>query len=128
MGNTNFFQSLFLFLLGISLCKCSKTNYASKSEVFKSDNNQSKKEINQANLKTSGLKLIWADEFDIDGAPNTAKWGNDIGTGDWGWGNNELEYYTDRKENAVIANGVLKINAIKESYKGSIETSSCKTS
>ncbi len=123
MGNTNFFQSLFLFLLGISLCKCSKTNYASKSEVFKSDINQSKQEISQASSKAKGLKLIWADEFDIDGAPNTPKWGNDIGTGTWGWGNNELEYYTDRKENVVIEKGILKITALKENYNGSNYTS-----
>lgn len=65
--------------------------------------------------------LIWSEEFDVDGAPNTAKWGYDIGAG--GWGNNELQYYTSRPENAVVLNGVLKITAIKETYSGSSYTS-----
>src|SRR5688572_25470514 len=40
----------------------------------------------------------WSDEFDYSGAPNTDKWGYDIG-GD-GWGNNELQYYTNSINNA----------------------------
>lgn len=67
--------------------------------------------------------LVWAEEFDVDGAPNSAKWGYDIGTGSGGWGNNELQYYTSRPENAVVLNGVLKITAIKEAYNGSAYTS-----
>lgn len=67
--------------------------------------------------------LVWAEEFDVDGAPNTAKWGYDIGTGSGGWGNNELQYYTSRPENVIVLNGVLKINAIKESFSGSSYTS-----
>ncbi|UUF16102.1 MULTISPECIES: glycoside hydrolase family 16 protein [Flavobacterium] len=67
-------------------------------------------------------KILWADEFDVDGAPNTSKWGYNTGTGD-GWGNNELEYYTTRPENVIISNGTLKIKAIKEEYMGSHYTS-----
>ena len=67
--------------------------------------------------------LVWSDEFDVNGAPNPAKWGYDIGTGSGGWGNNELQYYTNRPENAVVINGVLKITAIKENYSGSAYTS-----
>lgn len=67
-------------------------------------------------------KILWADEFDVDGAPNSAKWGYNTGTGD-GWGNNELEYYTTRPENVIISNGTLKIKAIKEEYMGSHYTS-----
>lgn len=68
-------------------------------------------------------KLLWADEFDVDGSPNTSKWGYDLGTGN-GFGNNELEYYTNRPENVIISNGTLKIKAIKEEYMGSHYTSS----
>jgi beta-glucanase (GH16 family) len=71
-------------------------------------------------VKTS---LIWADEFDIPGSPDPAKWGYDTGTGSGGWGNNELEYYTSRTDNAVVSNGTLKIVAKKESYNGSAYTS-----
>ncbi|KRD10861.1 glycoside hydrolase [Flavobacterium sp. Root901] len=67
-------------------------------------------------------KVLWSDEFDVDGAPNTSKWGYNTGTGD-GWGNNELEYYTTRPENVIISNGTLKIKAIKEEYMGSHYTS-----
>jgi beta-glucanase (GH16 family) len=65
--------------------------------------------------------LVWAEEFNVDGAPNSARWGYDLGGG--GWGNNELQYYTSRPENAVVLNGVLKITAIKESFSGSAYTS-----
>lgn len=66
-------------------------------------------------------RQIWADEFDVDGAPNGEKWGYDLGAG--GWGNNEPQYYTDRLENAVVKDGILKIHTIKENYLGSNYTS-----
>lgn len=65
--------------------------------------------------------LIWSDEFDSPGAPDPAKWGYDIGAG--GWGNNELQYYTNRLDNAIISNGTLKITAKRESFSGSSFTS-----
>lgn len=68
-------------------------------------------------------QLIWSDEFETAGAPNTNKWGYDIGTGSGGWGNNELQYYTNRLTNAVVSNGTLQINALKETYNGSAYTS-----
>lgn len=69
-------------------------------------------------------ELVMADEFDSDGAPNPAIWGYDIGTGANGWGNNELQYYTDRTENVTVQNGVLLITANEESFEGSSYTSS----
>lgn len=65
--------------------------------------------------------LVWAEEFDAPGAPNPAKWGYDIGAG--GWGNNELEYYTNRLDNAVVSGGTLKIIAKVENFGGSAYTS-----
>lgn len=53
--------------------------------------------------------LVWQDEFDIDGAPNPSNWGYDLG--DNGWGNNELQNYTNSTENAIVENGMLKIIA-----------------
>lgn len=64
---------------------------------------------------------IWFDEFNIDGAPNNSKWGYDLGAG--GWGNNESQYYTNRPENVIVQNGLLKIKTIKENYSGSNYTS-----
>lgn len=67
--------------------------------------------------------LIWSDDFDVDGSPNAANWTYDIGTGDNGWGNGESQYYTNRTDNAVVENGILKITAKTESFSGSNYTS-----
>ena len=72
---------------------------------------------------TQFTELVMADEFDTDGAPNPAIWGYDIGVGINGWGNQELQYYTDRPENIIVQNGVLIITAKEESFKGSNYTS-----
>lgn len=68
-------------------------------------------------------ELVMADEFDTNGAPNSTIWNYDIGTGENGWGNNELQYYTDRTENVTVQNGILIITAKKEDYNGSSYTS-----
>lgn len=67
--------------------------------------------------------LVWSDEFNTPGAPDAGKWGFDIGTGSNGWGNNELQYYTNRSENVSVSNGTLKITARRESFSGSAFTS-----
>ena len=68
----------------------------------------------------------WQDEFDGT-TVEPARWTYDIGTGSQygltGWGNNELQYYTDRPQNASVSNGTLKITALKESYGGQAYTS-----
>lgn len=69
--------------------------------------------------KASGL--LWSDEFNTDGTPDGTKWSFETGAG--GWGNNELQYYTNRAENATVSGGSLKINTIKEAYSGSNYTS-----
>lgn len=51
---------------------------------------------------TQGWKLKWADEFDDAGLPLSKNWSYDVGGK--GWGNNELQYYTD----ADSANAVVK--------------------
>ncbi|WP_313515970.1 glycoside hydrolase family 16 protein [Sphingobacterium sp.] len=67
---------------------------------------------------------VWFDEFDKDGLPNTDLWGYDVGRGDSGWGNNELQYYTNaRPENVNIADGILSITARKEKFEGADYTS-----
>jgi beta-glucanase (GH16 family) len=62
--------------------------------------------------------LVWSDEFDEGMQPNPEKWSYQVGGG--GWGNQELQYYTDsRPENARIENGTLIIEARRESFGGS---------
>jgi beta-glucanase (GH16 family) len=67
-------------------------------------------------------KLVWSDEFNYNGLPDSSKWGYDVGN--HGWGNNELQYYTDKRiQNVHVENGVLSIRAIKEEFNGSKFTS-----
>lgn len=68
-------------------------------------------------------ELVMADEFDTNGAPNSTFWNYNIGTGDNGWGNGELQYYTNRTENVTVQNGILIITANKEDFNGSSYTS-----
>mgnify|MGYP003594499460 CR=1 FL=1 len=70
---------------------------------------------------TVTMSLIFSDEFDTPGAPDPARWGYDLGAG--GWGNNEVQYYTNRLDNAVVSNGTLKIILKKENFSGSAYTS-----
>lgn len=57
-------------------------------------------------------KLVWSDEFDGSGLPDSTKWNYNVGN--WGWGNNEPQYYTDaRIENARQEDGNLIIEAHK---------------
>lgn len=67
-------------------------------------------------------KLVWSDEFDGT-TLNRSNWTPEIGTGSGGWGNNELQYYTDRSQNLQVTGGNLVITARKESYGGMNYTS-----
>lgn len=60
-------------------------------------------------------ELVWQDEFDTPGAPDAAKWTFDLGHGpnNDGWGNAELQAYTNKAENVIVIDGNLKITAIK---------------
>lgn len=80
-------------------------------------------ETDDTQTVTSFTNLVMADEFNTDGAPNSEIWGYDIGTGTNGWGNNELQYYTDRTENVTVQNGVLIITAKQEQFEGAAYTS-----
>lgn len=71
---------------------------------------------------TTSSKLVWSDEFN-GSSIDTSKWGYEIGTGSWGWGNNEQQYYTNRGENAYVSGGSLHIRAKRESYGGMNYTS-----
>ncbi len=56
--------------------------------------------------------LVWSDEFETDGAPSSANWGYDLGNNN-GWGNNEIQTYTNSSNNVRIENGLLVIEARK---------------
>ncbi|WP_430813387.1 glycoside hydrolase family 16 protein [Carboxylicivirga sp. RSCT41] len=85
-----------LLLLALAACNCSKDEY----------------------------KLVWQDEFDYVGLPDSTKWAYDQEGNAHGWGNNESQFYTRaRKENAWVEDGKLHITAINEAYEGKAFTS-----
>jgi beta-glucanase (GH16 family) len=67
-------------------------------------------------------EMVWSDEFS-EPEINLDKWNFEIGTGNWGWGNNEAQYYTSDSENAYINEGKLVIQAVNENYGGMNYTS-----
>ena len=75
---------------------------------------------------TGPYQLTWQDEFDgpAGASPDAANWRFDVGTGDGGWGNNQLEYDTARPENAGLdGQGHLAIVARREALGGMAYTS-----
>jgi beta-glucanase (GH16 family) len=73
----------------------------------------------QPSSPASPWKLVWSDEFNLGSAsaPDPKNWAFDIGGN--GWGNQELQYYTDRVPvNVVVQDGALAIRALRETYKG----------
>ena len=71
-------------------------------------------------IERPGYTLVWSDEF--DGTALSSEWVHEIGNGNWGWGNNELQYY--RPENTTVGNGVLTITAKPQNFGGFNYTSS----
>ena len=61
--------------------------------------------------------LVWNDEFDGNGAIDSAKWFHQtqLPNGN-SWYNNELQHYTDRLDNSYVSDGTLKIIAKQETY------------
>ncbi len=74
---------------------------------------------------TTKFDLVLEDNFNVDGAPDPSIWAFEIGRGSQndGWGNNELQFYTDRPENAIVQNGYLIITAKQEAFQGASYTS-----
>lgn len=76
---------------------------------------------------TTFSNLIFEDNFNTNGAIDETFWNYDLGVGNAisgaGWGNNELQYYTDRPENIKVEDGMLHMIARQESFMGSGYTS-----
>ncbi|WP_345167211.1 glycoside hydrolase family 16 protein [Algibacter aquimarinus] len=82
-------------------------------------------ETDETQTVTTLTNLVMADEFDTEGAPDSSLWTYDIGRGPNGdgWGNQELQFYTDNSENVRIENGFLLITAKEETIDGALYTS-----
>lgn len=77
-------------------------------------------------ISSRNWQLTWSDEFDGEAGtlPDAAKWAFDLGTGSNGWGNQELQNYTNRPSNISLdGSGNLVITALKENYQSSQYTS-----
>ena len=107
-----------VFLLSVILASgCLHFAWVSKAQ---SSSNQGIKSVKNRN----GWKLVWADEFNYTGFPDTTKWSYDTKGNPSGWGNNEKQYYTSfEKKNAWVENGLLTITARIDSMEGKAYTS-----
>ena len=87
--------------------------------VFPSDH------INNTALQLAPkYQLVWSDEFDYSGLPDSTKWSFDQKGNGYGWGNNEAQFYTrNRLQNAGVKDGFLTITALKEEFEGQKYTS-----
>ena len=110
---------VFCTLLGISLSRAQ----VQTSEIKKRTHPDSIVPVTGRADKgwTFEQKPFWFDEFNYSGLPDSTKWGYDIGAN--GWGNNELQYYTNSINNAAVDNGLLTITARREKMKDSEYTS-----
>jgi beta-glucanase (GH16 family) len=80
----------------------------------------------QNDAPDESYELVWQDEFNYAGSPDSAKWSYDLGDGCpklCGWGNNELQYYTKSPQNVRVEDGSLIIEAREEEKEGSDYTS-----
>lgn len=68
----------------------------------------------------AGYTMLWQDEFS-NTMLDTSVWTREVGGG--GWGNNELQFYTNRTDNSYLTNGNLIIEAKQESFGGRNYTS-----
>ena len=75
-----------------------------------------------SSLSYSQYALVWSDEFD-NNELNLNKWTYDLGQGDWGWGNNELQFYTNNSANINVDTGYLHIIAKSQQFAGANYTS-----
>ena len=104
-----------LMVPGLLLVSCDSNGTDSTGS---SESTTTESEVTQMSETTETQKtyeLIWSDEFDgPDGsAVNSDKWVTEIGN-NRGWGNNELQYYTDSLDNCRVEDGNLIITAIQE--------------
>jgi len=66
--------------------------------------------------KKQAKQLVWEENFDYTGLPDTTKWSYDTAGNAWGWGNNEAQYYTYADSaNCYVKDGLLHITAKMDS-------------
>lgn len=87
-------------------------------------NNNGSSESSTDSIKSDEYQLVWSDEFNYNGLPDSTKWSYDINGNATGWGNNEYQNYTfGRTENSFVDGQYLHIIALKEKWEGKDYTS-----
>jgi len=111
MHKRKYKSGLILLLIALPLCwwACDKPNPPSGCTDITASNYENWAIIDDSScVYPEAGALIFQDEFNGSSLDNS-KWVHDIGTGEWGWGNGELQYY--RPENTIVSNGTAKITA-----------------
>ncbi len=77
-----------------------------------SKENKTRNSFEKITTPSGSWELVWNDEFDYDGLPDSTKWSYDTKGNAYGWGNNEAQHYTAHNtDNAFVENGILTITA-----------------
>jgi len=105
-NKSNIFILFYTILIGLSTVNCSSSDDAGNQNNTSSDPDLP---VGSGNNDV----LVWSDEFDGDGYINSQFWNYETGGG--GWGNQEVQVYSNSSANIIKENGILKITAIKES-------------
>ncbi len=82
--------------------------------------------VDDGSIEDRNYQLVWEDDFEglFGDLPDASKWTFEEGNGTDGWGNQELQYYTNRPENVSLdGEGNLAIVARDESFGGQPFTS-----
>ncbi|MBO1364116.1 glycoside hydrolase family 16 protein [Prevotella sp. A2931] len=112
------FPKTFLSLLIFPLLGSCSTFFTTGSKREKVPNGRNQQTIQ------ARYRLVWHDEFDYAGLPDSTRWSFETRGNQSGWGNNELQHYTEsRLQNASVSNGCLRITARKEDYENKRYTS-----
>lgn len=90
-----FIDGIVFFMISLALTSCDKSVPDPKTAYV-----------------PAGYRLVWQDEFDYSGAPNPDKWNYSLGGN--GWGNGEVQFYTDKRTNSLVDKGMLTIRAANE--------------
>lgn len=91
-----------MLILVVALCSCTTTDKKNDFQTIKTNAGE--------------WDLIWNEEFDYEGLPDSTKWSYDTDGNSWGWGNNEKQHYTKAdKRNSWVQDGFLIITALKDS-------------
>ena len=118
-----YFQLISLLLLLLISCGGS-TSDVNDSTLSNSGNYNNSTPNTPTQSYTFNNELVWSDEFDQDGPVSQDKWNVEtIPPNNGSWWNGELQFYTDKEDNIIVEEGLLKITAKYESYEGKNYTS-----